>query len=120
VSFAPRNTWELEYISLRIPVEIINSARGGKVFSMHRERLQEFLGLSEGDTSRLSDCGLIIPRREMPSQKPKIDYEKLARSYRETMDRMQFVSHSDLARHLGVSRVWVSRVIKGIKRKVNG
>lgn len=87
---------------------------------MDRERVQELLALSDDDISRLCDCGLILPRREMPSQKPKIDYEKLARSYRETMDRMQFVSQSDLARHLGVSRVWVSRVMKGIKRKVNG
>jgi biotin operon repressor len=29
-----------------------------------------------------------------------------------------FVSQVDLARHLGVSRVWVSRVLKGVKRKV--
>jgi biotin operon repressor len=27
-----------------------------------------------------------------------------------------FASQTELARHLGVSRVWVSRVLKGIKR----
>jgi len=84
---------------------------------MHRERLQELLELSDGDISRLCDRGLILPRRKMPAQKPKIDYEKLARNYRETMDRMRFVSHSDLGRHLGVSRVWVSRVLKGVKQR---
>jgi len=29
-----------------------------------------------------------------------------------------FVSQTELARHLGVSSVWVSRVLKGIKREV--
>jgi len=28
-----------------------------------------------------------------------------------------FASQADLAHHLGVSRVWLSRVLKGIKRK---
>jgi biotin operon repressor len=28
-----------------------------------------------------------------------------------------FASQTELARHLGVSRVWVSRVLRGIKRK---
>jgi biotin operon repressor len=30
-----------------------------------------------------------------------------------------FVSQADLDRHLGVSRVWVSRVLKGIRRKAD-
>jgi biotin operon repressor len=30
-----------------------------------------------------------------------------------------FVSQADLARHLAVSRVWVSRVLKGIRRKAD-
>jgi uncharacterized membrane protein len=29
-----------------------------------------------------------------------------------------FATQAELARHLGVSRAWVSRVLKGIKRKV--
>ena len=83
---------------------------------MHRERLQEALGLSESDISRLCDCGLIPPQCKNPSPKPKIDYDKLAASYREIMDRKHFVSQSELAQYVGVSRVWVSRVLKGIKR----
>jgi hypothetical protein len=56
---AARNTRELEYISLRIPVEIHNSRRGEKVHSMLREHPQEVLGLSEGDISLLwTECSL--------------------------------------------------------------
>jgi hypothetical protein len=51
VPLAPRDTWELEYISLRIPVEIINSAGEGKAGAMHRECLREILELSNGDIS---------------------------------------------------------------------
>ena len=112
---APRDTRELEYISLRIPVEIHNALRGGKVFSMHSEHVQEILGLSDGDISRLCDCGLIIPRPEKSPRKPKIDYSGLACSYREIMNREGFTSQFELARHLGVSRAWVSRILKGIR-----
>ena len=82
---------------------------------MHRERLRELLGLSDGDISRLCDCGLIIPHREKSPRKPKIDYSGLACSYREIMNREGFTSQFELARHLGVSRAWVSRILKGIR-----
>jgi ParB-like chromosome segregation protein Spo0J len=114
---APRNTWELEYLLLRIPVEIHNAPRGGKVFSMHREQVQEILGLSDGDISRLCDRGLILPRPEKPPRRPRIDYERLAHSYREIMEQGNFASQADLACHLGVSRVWVSRVLNGSKER---
>ncbi len=84
---------------------------------MHRERLEELLGLSDGDISRLYDCGLILSRPEKPPHMPRIDYQELARSYRKIMEREGFASNAELARHLGVSRVWVSRVLKGIRRK---
>ena len=82
---------------------------------MHRERLRGLLGLSDGDISRLCDCGLIIPHPEKSPQTPKIDYSGLACSYREIMNREGFTSQFELARHLGVSRAWVSRILKGIK-----
>ena len=69
--------------------EQIYSARGGKVISMHRERLQEILGLSEDDISRLSDCGLILPAPEKPSERPKIDYPRIAHTYREIVQRVR-------------------------------
>lgn len=89
VPLAPRDTRELEFISLRIPVEIINATRGRKVFSMHRERLQEILGLSEDDMSRLSDCGLILSPPEKPSERPKINYPRIAHSYRKIVQRVR-------------------------------
>ena len=75
---APRDTRELEYLSLRIPVEIINSPRGGKVLSMHREGLQELLWLSDADISRLCDSGLIVPHQENTPRKPRSDREMRA------------------------------------------
>lgn len=53
---------------------------------MQRERLQGILGLSDGDISRLCDCGLILLRREISALKPKIDSEKIAWNYREVFD----------------------------------
>jgi hypothetical protein len=85
VPLAPRDTRELEFISLKTPVEILNSASGGKVFSVHRKRLQEILDPSGDDTSRQSDWGLILPPPEKPSKRPMIDYPGLAHSYRQKM-----------------------------------
>ncbi len=84
---------------------------------MRREGLQETLGISANDITPLQDCGLILHCPGRTASKPKIDYEALAENYRSLLDRMNFSSHAELARHLGVSRVWVSRVLKGIQRR---
>lgn len=45
---------------------------------MHQERLQELLGLSDVDISRLFDSGLIVPHPEKTLRKPRSDREMLA------------------------------------------
>lgn len=70
-ALAPRITPELEFLYLRIPVEIVNSRKGSKRLSMQRERLPEMLGVSESEIDRLCDCGLILPHPEAPTPKRK-------------------------------------------------
>ncbi len=79
---------------------------------MQQERLAEMLGVSESEINRLCECGLILPRPEPPTPTPKIDYEELATSYQSLMAQLHLGTHAELARHLGVSRMWVSKVLK--------
>ncbi len=50
---APRDTRELEFLSLRIPVEILNSTKGSKIISIQRDHLAELLGVSYENIARL-------------------------------------------------------------------
>jgi Mn-dependent DtxR family transcriptional regulator len=50
------------------------------------------------------------------AKKLPIDYEALRQTYARMLAGGPFANQADLARHLGVSRVWVSRVLKGMKK----
>jgi hypothetical protein len=64
-------------------------------------------------TFRLDE--LVRLRPQKPRPKERIDYEALQQTYRRMLVEGPFSNKTELARHLGVSRVWVSRVLKGIK-----
>jgi len=48
-----------------------------------------------------------------------IDYAELQQTYRRMLTEGGFASQTELAPQLGVSRVWVSRVLKEIERKAD-
>jgi hypothetical protein len=102
---------------VRIPLEIRNSARGEKVFSITEATLQSSLEISAGGIMHLRECGLILPFIAEKITRPRIDYVALEQTYRRMLDDGPFTTQTELARHLGVSRVWVSRVLKGMWKK---
>jgi hypothetical protein len=75
------------------------------------------LRLSAQDIEGLRRTGLVRLPHPMPRPKKRIDYAALQRTYRRTLVEASFSNQTELARHLGVSRVWVSRVLKGINSK---
>ena len=83
---------------------------------MDSERLPEDLSLTDEDIESLSQRGLVRRRLQKPRLKDRVDYEALRQTYHQMLQSGAFQSRAELARHLGVSRVWVSRVLKGIKR----
>jgi len=105
------------YILLRIPIEISNSARGEKAIAVAEAPLSSILPLSPDAITRLQDVRLIRLPRPVRAKRLPIDYAVPQQTYRRMLADDGFVSQADLARHLGVSRVWVNRVLKGIKRK---
>jgi hypothetical protein len=56
--------------------------------------------------------------RAVPHNKlPRIDYVNLAQEYQALIDSGECSSKTEVARRVGKSRVWVSRVLKGIKQE---
>jgi hypothetical protein len=105
------------FLLLRIPIEIANSRKGKKSFSISRRYLPSSVAISEDAIARLRQHGLIRELEPTPEKRSAIDYEALKHTYRQLLETGSFKIQADLARHLGVSRVWVSRILKGIKKK---
>jgi hypothetical protein len=82
---------------------------------MDSEGMPEELALAEQDIESLCQEGLVRPRPQKPRPKKRIDYAALQQTYRQMLADSGFASQADFARHLGVSRVWVSKVLKGVK-----
>jgi hypothetical protein len=121
----PRVAWLREthensnFILLRIPVEIHNSAHGEKAIAVAEAPLSSILPLSPDAITRLQGSGSRLLRRPRPARAKKqpIDYAALQQTYRRMLAEGPFSNQTELGRHLGVSRVWVSRVLKGVNRK---
>jgi len=84
---------------------------------MDSERLPEVLGLNDEAIQGLLQAGLVRPHPQNPRPKECIDYAALQQVYRRILAKGSFSSQTELACHLGVSRVWVSRVSKGVKKR---
>jgi hypothetical protein len=105
------------YILLKIPVEIHLFERGLQAIRMDPARLPQMLGLSDQDIERLHQVGLVRVPPPTPRAKERIDYVVLQQTYARMLAEGPFASQAELARHLGARRVWVSRVLKGIRRR---
>ncbi len=117
VAWLPETHENSNFILLRIPIEINNYARGEKAISVAEAPLHCSLPLSRAAITRLQDVRLIRLPRPVRTKRLPIDYAALQQTYRQMLANGGFASQEDLARHLGISRVWVSRVLKGMRRK---
>ena len=117
VAWLPETHENSNYILLRIPIEIVNSARGEKAISVAEGRLNHSLPLSPAAITSLQDVHLIRLPQPVKVKRLPIDYAALQQKYRQMLDEGGFASQTELARHLGVSRVWVSRVLKGSRER---
>jgi hypothetical protein len=119
----PRVAWLREthensnFILLRIPIEISNIAHGEKAIAVAEAPPSSIPPLSPDAITRLQGSRLSRRPRPARAKKQPIDYAALQQTYRRMLAEGPFSNQTELARHLGVSRVWVSRVLKGVNRK---
>jgi hypothetical protein len=104
------------FFILNIPVNIGNMACGEKILTVDGSFVSEYLMMSDEDIRRLTRF-FSIPRKLEPVKSvAKMDRHSLAIRYRELIDQEYVKNKADLAQHLGVSRVWITKVMSELKR----
>jgi len=107
------------YLRLRLPVVIRRVQRGEAKLVVDTAKLGEYIALTPNDIDRLAPLPSgPVPERARPMTK-RIDYVALRAQYAQLLRDGTCATKADVARHVGVSRVWVSRGLKGIKRKAD-
>lgn len=98
-------------IRLKIPIKITNSA--------NRKTVVLINGLKAGDffTSKLlvflSKTRLFLKGKSAPKRPEKINYANLAAKYKNLIESGICKNMAEVARYCGVSRVWVTKVMRG-------
>ncbi len=83
---------------------------------MDPDFLPQELGLNEEAIGCLMQAGLVWLRPQKPTPRERTDCAALQQTYARMLAEGPFSNQTQLASHLGVSRVWGRRVLKGIKR----
>jgi hypothetical protein len=86
------------YILLRIPIEISNSALGEKAIAVAEAPLSSILPLSPDAIARLQDARLIRLPRHVGPKSQLIDYVALQQTYRRMLAEGPFSNQADLAK----------------------
>jgi hypothetical protein len=95
-----------------LAISIQKNPHGKQVITLDPNRIQSYLRLSDEATARLTRS-FSIPRDLEPKRvKEHVDYEKLSEQYRELIQQGYFKNQAELSRYLGVSRAWVTKVLK--------
>ena len=110
-----------QLLRLRLPFVFKRLPHGKLFFTLDVERLPLFLDVTPECIAKLRSRFCPPALSAAPPHRPKvpIDYASLQQTYRRMLADGGFASQAELARHLGVSRVWVSRVLKG-RRSISG
>jgi hypothetical protein len=109
-----------QLLRLRLPFVFKRLPHGKLFFTLDVDRLPSFLVVSPECIANLRSrfCPPALTAASPHHTRPPIDYASLQQAYRQMLSEGPFSNQANLARPPGVSRVWVSRVLKGIKRKV--
>jgi predicted aminopeptidase len=92
--------------------------RGEAKLVLNAAKLGEFLALSQENIDRLAPLLSGPPPKEARPTRKRIDYVALRAQYELLLLDGTCATKADVARPVSVSRVWVSRVLRGIKRGV--
>jgi hypothetical protein len=82
---------------LRIPIEIANSHKGKKSFSISTRYLPSSLAISQDGIARLRQHSLIRELQPTPEKKLAIDYETLRLTYQQLLGTSPYKTHAELA-----------------------
>jgi len=102
-------------LTIKLPFSIKNSTRGHKVLIIDTKRIKDFVKISASTIKRLTDYFEVETFNERRKIRKKIDRIKLAKEYRLLLEKGVYKNQAELARGIGVSRVWITKVINTLK-----
>jgi hypothetical protein len=93
--------------------------KGKRIFTLDTSRIKEFLDISDDCVTRLSKVFCppdYVLRR--PEPRNRVEYPVLAAEYMRLIASGECKDRADVARRFGVSRAWVTKVIKRMEHTV--
>ena len=95
---------------LKLPVILQNSAHGERIIDLDAGELRSYLELDEASVNRLTSRFRCRPSPVV--RFPRSTREQQAEEFRTMLETCEARSKSDIARITGVSRAWVTKVMK--------
>ena len=102
---------ESNFLKFEIPIVLVNNDKGARHIVINSTRFHYFLDLKEPDVETLKRAGLMETSSAKTNLKSRINYDALASEYKHKIESGEFSNRSALARSLGVSRAWVTKVM---------
>ncbi len=91
---------------------MINNDNGAKHIVINSNRYSYFLVLKESDIETLKQAGLMESSLAKTNVKSRINYSALAAEYKYKIESGECSNRAELARSIGVSRAWVTKVMR--------
>ena len=104
------------FLILKIPVIIEKLACGERRGTVDRKSVIKYFKMSDEEIYRLTKYFSIPGKLEVAQTSEQIDRQSRAIKYKELIDGGYFRNQADLARHIGVSRAWITKVMNELKR----
>lgn len=89
---------------------IQKQAHGRSAIILNAGKIKNYLMIDEKELTRLQIVFAGKQYYDIKYYKPKIIYFELAKQYQMYIDAGVVTNRAELARHLGVSRAWVTKV----------
>lgn len=93
-----------------------NTKYGAKVLVIDPARIHDYLDLSPGAVKKLTESFIYPKVKDPVVNRKKLDLEAMANTYREMLDSGLIKNRATLAKHFGISRAWVTKVLSHLPK----
>ena len=98
----------------KLPIIFYRIGHGGTQLTLDLSRIQDYLELSEEAMTHLHQS---FPQPNLyqltaNTKRGKKDYKALAQGYQKMIDEGVCKNYADIAKHYGVTRAWITKVMK--------
>jgi hypothetical protein len=98
-----------------LPIFTHKTLHGEKIIAVDPNEVQKYLDLTSEDISRLTRRFLYPKPQPSRLKRMLLDRRALAEEYRKLIDSGVCRNQADVARHFGVSRAWVTKIMNTLK-----